>query len=72
MLCHYWYIKDIGYKFEPDVCNGFHDILMMAYELKYIECKDVHYRCILWGVTKNDAVFILNSSKLDDKGILWV
>ena len=43
MLCHYWYIKDIGYKFEPDVCNGFHDILMMAYELKYIECK----RCSL-------------------------
>ena len=36
MLCHYWYFKDIGYKFEPHVCNGCHDILIMAYELRNI------------------------------------
>ena len=30
MLCHYWYFKDIGYKFEPHVCNDCHDILMIA------------------------------------------
>ena len=32
MICHYWYFKDIGYKFQPSVCNGCHDISMMAYE----------------------------------------
>ena len=21
MLCHYWYFKNIGHKFEPHVCN---------------------------------------------------
>ena len=21
MLCHYWYFKDVGFKFEPHVCN---------------------------------------------------
>ena len=21
MLCHYWRFKDVGYKFEQDVCN---------------------------------------------------
>ena len=36
MLCHYWYFKGIGYKFEPHVCNGCHDILIMAYELRNI------------------------------------
>ena len=36
MFCHYWYFKDIGYKFEPHVCNGCHDILIMAYELRNI------------------------------------
>ena len=25
MLCHYWYFKDVGFKFEPHVCNKCHD-----------------------------------------------
>ena len=24
-VCHHWYFKDIGYTFEPHVCNGCHD-----------------------------------------------
>ena len=38
IICHYWYFKNIGYKFEPYVCNKCHDILMMAYELKILQC----------------------------------
>ena len=26
IICHYWCFKDIGYKFEPHVYNGCHDI----------------------------------------------
>ena len=46
---------------------------MMAYELKNIailNVKGVDYRCVLWGVTKNEAINILDNSKLDDKGTL--
>ena len=25
MICHYWYFKDIGLKYQPYVCNGCHD-----------------------------------------------
>ena len=35
-LCHYWYFKDFGFKFETNVCNKCHDVLMTAYELKNI------------------------------------
>ena len=28
MLCHYWYFKDVGFKFEPHVCNKCHDVLL--------------------------------------------
>ena len=21
IICHYWYFKDIGHKYEPEVCN---------------------------------------------------
>ena len=34
MLYHYWYFKDVGYKFQPYLCNGCHAVSMIAYELK--------------------------------------
>ena len=54
MISHYQYFKDIGYKFEPHVCNKCHDISMIAYELKNIailNVKGVDYSCILWNMT---------------------
>ena len=51
MLCHYWYFKDVGFKFELHFCNKCHDLLMTAYQLKNIEIlnvKKVNFRCILW------------------------
>ena len=55
MLCHCWCFKGIGYIFEPHVCNGCHDILMITYELKsiaIIHVKGVDYRCVLWVLVK--------------------
>ena len=67
MICHHWYFKDIGYKFEPLACN----ISMMAYKLENIvilSIKGVNYRYVLWNITRNDAINRLNISELDDKG----
>ena len=36
MLFYYWYFKDIGYKFQPYLCNGCHAVSIMAYELKNV------------------------------------
>ena len=33
MICHYWYFKDIGHKFQSYVCNKWHAISMMVYDL---------------------------------------
>ena len=30
MLWHYWYFKDICYKFQPYLCNGCHAMSVMA------------------------------------------
>ena len=54
MLCHYWYLKDAGFRFEPHFCNKCHNVLMTAYELKNIailNIKGVDFRCILWGIS---------------------
>ena len=73
VFCHYWYFKNIGYKFESNVCNKCHDVLMTAYELKNIailNVKGVDHRCVLWCASKSDAINILNNSVLEDKGVL--
>ena len=36
IIWHYWCFKDIGYKFEPHVCNGCLDIWLMASGLENI------------------------------------
>ena len=71
MLCHY--LKDAGFKFEPHVCNKCHDVLMTAYELKNIaiwNVKEVDFRYILWGISRDEAVNRLVNSVLEDRGIL--
>ena len=30
-FCHYWYFKDIGFKYEPYLCNGCHDLMQKAF-----------------------------------------
>ena len=36
MLCHYWFFKDVGLRFEEHVCNGCHDLLAMVYGFENI------------------------------------
>ena len=65
--------KDVGYKFQPYVCNGCHAVLMMVYELKNIatlNAKGADCRYISWSVSKYDAISRLNNPALDDKGVL--
>ena len=50
MIFYYWCFKDIGYKFEPYVCNRCHDVSMMAYEFENIAILNV--KGALWNMTK--------------------
>ena len=29
-ICHYWYFKDISFKYEPHLCNRSHGLLKKA------------------------------------------
>ena len=73
MLCHYWFFKDVGFKFEEHVCNGCHDFLTMAYSLENIvilSAKGATFRCILWGISRNEGLRRLKNSVLENKGVL--
>ena len=34
-----------------------------------IKCGSVDFRCILWGISRDEAVNRLNNSVLEDKGL---
>ena len=41
-ICHYWYCLVKGFKFQPNVCNEYHDALMMSMNLNDIAILSVH------------------------------
>ena len=72
-LCHYWFFKYIGFKFEEHVCNKCHDLLTIAHSLKDIailSAKGATFRCILMGISKNEGLKRLNNSVTYDRGVL--
>ena len=72
-LWHYWFFKDIEFKFEEHVCNRCHDLLTMAYSLKNIgilNAKGATFRCLLMGISKNEALKKLNNSVTYDRVVL--
>ena len=75
MICHYCYFLDLNYSYEPELCHGYNDISMMAYELENIailNVKGVDYWFVIWSMTKNDGINMLNNSTFDDEGLLWI
>ena len=46
-FCHYWYFKNIGFKHEPYLCNGCHDLMQKAVSFNNVAIvyvKGVTYR----------------------------
>ena len=73
-ICHYWYYKDIGFKYEPYVCNGFHDLMQKAMsfnDITILYIKGNSFRINFRYMSKDDAINIMNGSNLLDKrGVL--
>ena len=73
MICHYWYFKDIGFRYQPYVCNGCHDFSIIVQNLNdfiILKIKGIDYRCYIVGIDKKDAISLLNNSVLNKKGVL--
>ena len=73
-ICHYWYFKDIGFRYEPYICNGCHDLKQKAMSFNDVAIAYVKgnaYRIHFWYMSKDDAISIMNNSNLiDKKGVL--
>ena len=69
MYC-YWCIIDIGFKFQPDVRNGCHDLLMMSMnpgDIAILNTNRAVYRCIISGISKSEAISFNSKHRFDKK-----
>ena len=69
-ICHYWYFKNIGFKYEPYLFNGCHYLMQKAISFKNVAIvynKGNAYRIHYWYMSKDDAINIINGSNLVDK-----
>ena len=73
-ICHYWYFRDIGFKYEPYLCNGCHDLMQKAMsfnDVAIVYVKGSAYRIHFGYMSKDDAISIMNNSNLvNKKGVL--
>ena len=73
-ICHYWYFKDIGFKYEPYLCNGCHGLMQKAMnfnDVAIVSIKRSNYRSHFSYMSKNDAMNIMNNYNLNQKsGVL--
>ena len=62
-ICHYWYFKDIYFKYEPYVSNGCHDLMEKAVgfnNIAIVYMKGNSYRINFRYMSKDDAINIMN------------
>ena len=68
--CHYWYSLNIGFTFQPNVCNRCHDLLMMSMNLCNIyilSIKGADYRGIISGISKTETIDLIQNIDLSGK-----
>ena len=69
-VCHYWYFLNYSFKFQPNVCNRCHDLLMMSINfsgIAILKIKESNYHCIISLIRKNEAVNLMQNPDLTEK-----
>ena len=69
-ICHNWHFKDIGFKYEPYLSNGCHDLMQKAMSFNNVAIvyvKGNAYTIHFLYMSKDDAINIINSSYLAGK-----
>ena len=69
-ICHYWFFLNFGFKFQRNVSNRCHDLLMMSMKISDIAILNINgsdYRCIISLITKNEAINLMQNVDLTKK-----
>ena len=64
-ICHYCYFLDENFKYEPYLCNGFHDLMqkvMNFNDVAIVSIKGNDYRIHFCYMSKEDAINLMKNS----------
>ena len=70
MICHHWYSKNIGYKFESYVRSSCHDLMPKAMsfnDIAIVSIKGNDCRIHFWYMSKDGAINVTRNSNLNRK-----
>ena len=66
-ICHYCYFLNRGFKFQQNVCNRLHDLLMMSMiitDIANLNNKKTNQCCIISEFSKNEAMNLIQNVSL--------
>ena len=69
-ICCYCYFLNKGFKFQPNVCNGYHDLSMMYMNLSDLAISNIKggdYLCIINRTSKSKAINIMQNVDLPEE-----
>ena len=69
-ICYYWHFRDIGFKYEPYICNGCHGLMRKAMNFNHaaiVSIKGSDYRTHFRYISKDDVTNIMKNSNLNEK-----
>ena len=69
-ICYYQYFLNFSFKFQPNACNRYHNLLMMSMNLMDIailNIKGSDYCCIVSSISKNEAINLMENADLTKK-----
>lgn len=72
-ICYYWHFTGKRFRSESLVSHGCHNILMMSFGINnsaILNIYDIDYRCIISGVSKSEAIRMMESSVIHDSDSL--
>ena len=67
--------KNIGFKYEPYLCNGCHYLIQKAMNFNDVDIVSIKvsgYRTHFWHISKDDAINLMKKSNLKKSGSLQI
>ena len=72
LICHCRFFNH-GFKFQDSISNGCHGLTTLSVnisDIAIVTVKDVDYRCIIYNMSKSEAIDLLRNCVLKNRGYI--
>ena len=67
IICRYWYFLEINFRFQPEVCDGSHDLMQKSInfnDVTIVTVKRSDYRVHFLYMSKDEAINLIRNADL--------